>query len=186
MEVYKYLERHVPDSARRLKRSLQEPLLSGDISKDIVLTADRERIRQMAQKLAEAERQRVEEIRRKERKLFEIREAGALPLDAFQEALNLIEKDPGDRTPQENVLAGHLDALLRDAISAELYLSTRENLLSAPRKGPTAQKAASGRPAPPPTPVSEGGAPKFCRSCGAKVRPGIAFCHGCGKRIGSS
>jgi uncharacterized caspase-like protein len=187
LEVFKYLEREVPQSARRLSRSVQEPLLRGEFSNDIMLAMDAERVRVLAAQRAASERQRKEEIQMKRRSLSDLLDRGELPLEVYQEALILIEKSPRDMTTRESKLAKNLEALLKGGISAEVYLDNRGFIHSKP------EHIASGRTLPDPLPVNTAAQTpkpsernvKYCIYCGTQIRLQNTFCTGCGNRIRS-
>ena len=117
LEVFKYLEREVPQSARRLSSNVQEPLLRGEISNDIMMAMDVERVKVLAAQRAESERQRKEEMQMKRRSLSDLLDRRDLPLEVYQEALILIEKSPGEMTIRERNLAKNLEALIKGGIS---------------------------------------------------------------------
>ena len=129
MEIFKYLERNVPQSVRLLANSVQEPLLCGDITKDIILTADTNRVAEIAALQEKAELRSKKEVQEKKNKLFDLHNRGDLPLDAFKEALTLIEKSPASMFPDESQLAEFLETLLKDGISPKLYMQSRNVLL---------------------------------------------------------
>lgn len=164
LEVYNYLQRMVPDSVRRLCNSLQEPLLVGDIAGEIVLTANSQRVRELDTERVEAERRRKEKNQEKRQKLSALRDRGDFPLDAYLEALGLIEKSPAEMTSNESKLAKNLDALFKDGITAEVYLLNRDAII---------------RPDPQPPEIDT----KYCIYCGAQLHPRNLFCTGCGRRI---
>jgi len=176
-EIYKYLERTVPESARRLANSLQDPFLCGDLSKDIVLTVNAARIAQISAEIQEAQRRVDQDLQKKRRKLFELFDSQELPKDAYREALDLVDKDPAELTPGQKRLSGLLNALLSGGINGQLYVESREAILGTPHVAPQSRQAA-----PPPVQHPPQIA-KFCIRCGKQLRPQHAFCIGCGSPV---
>lgn len=187
VEVYKYLEREVPQSVRHIARAIQEPVLSGDMSRDIYLTASAERVAALKMQSDRAERQRREVVRTKNRILFEMHDGGDLPLEVYQEALLLLEKPEAEMSARDLKLARNLEALLRSGITPQVYLDNRESILShhetessqRSADGTRAEPQSTGRPDPDPT----GSALQYCIHCGTRLVPQNLFCVGCGKRI---
>jgi hypothetical protein len=142
-----------------------------------------QRIREREARRAEEARQRREEVQAKRRKLFELHDGGDLPLEAYHEALSLIEKPGEQLSPGQRRLRGLLDALLKDAISADLYLQSREAIISKPPSPPGERTVAPPEPSGPRHPRPEPPAVKYCIHCGAQLHPGNQFCFGCGRRI---
>ncbi|MEW6607013.1 MAG: caspase family protein [bacterium] len=184
-EVYKYLEREVSQSARCLAKSIQEPLFCGDMAKDIFLTADAQRIAKLAFQRSEAERRCREEIQLKRRKLFELYDRGQFPSDAYQEAISLIDKPLTEMTTKDSKLAKNLEALLKNGLSAEVYLENRDSIRSqmeriesdrSPVQHPP-QDTKSPRLKPPKTEM------KYCIHCGTQINLQNKFCINCGWSI---
>lgn len=175
MEVFHYLEREVPKSVRRLANSVQEPFLCGSIAKDIVLTVDAERIAEDAQRRKEEAQRREKEIKEKRRKLFDLYDRGDLPLNVYNEALNLISKPTTEMAEKESELAESIEALLKGGIPPTLYLKYRAAILGGPPK-PSESKGDSIQP---PTPPPE----KYCIHCGVQINPQNKFCVSCGRPI---
>lgn len=174
-EVYKYLEREVPRTARRLAQGIQEPVLCGDISRDIVLTADAERLARAHAQASAAERQRQEEIKQKRSTLFDLFNGGKLGLDAYQQALKIVETPESDLSGIERDLKEFLEAMLRGALSPERYTQTRTLLLMQNVPPVNLQDQPDSKP--PAQTLS------FCIRCGARLLPGNLFCVKCGQKI---
>lgn len=173
LEVYTYLQRVVPESVRRLRNSLQEPLLVGDIAGEIVLTADSQRVRKRETERAEAERRQQEKNQEKRQKLTALRDRGDLPLDAYLEALGLIEKSADDMTAKESALLKNLDALCKEGIAPEVYLLNRNAITGSD-------------PPPQDTKLHSQGSQtdtRYCIHCGAQIQSQNLFCTRCGRRI---
>ncbi|MEW6619502.1 MAG: caspase family protein [bacterium] len=184
-EVYKYLEREVSQSARCLAKSIQEPLFCGDMAKDIFLTADAQRIAKLAFQRSEAERRCREEIQLKRRKLFDLYDRGEFPSDAYQEAMSLIDKPLTEMTTKDSKLAKNLEALLKDGLSAEVYLENRDSIRSQMERKdsdrspvqPPPQDTKSPGLKPPKTEM------KYCIHCGTQINLQNKFCINCGWSI---
>lgn len=187
MEVYKYLERNVPLTARRLARGTQEPLLCGNIARDIILTVDTERIAATKLRRQQEARARDEQMQRKRQALFALYDGGDLPADAYHESVALLEQLRDDLSDSDRKMAEYLDALIEGGISPRLYLDTREVLQR--RNQPAVSVSASrGEQQSPPLPSRHGDPPpsskqKFCTRCGTELHSGNRFCVGCGRRI---
>lgn len=186
MEVYKYLERNVPLTARRLARGIQEPLMCGNIARDIILTVDAERIAGLKLERQQEARRRDEKMQQKRKALFSLYDAGDLPAEAYHEAIAILEQLRGDLSDSDQKLAEYLDALVLGGITPQLYLQTRDVLhrktaadpVAATRGGirkdeqPAASSAASSTPS-----------RRFCTQCGRQIYPDKKFCTGCGRRL---
>ena len=91
-EVYEYLKRSVPESVRRLGKGEQRPVLSSQVSGDIVLTINRQRMQEVSEeerRRAEAERERVAGLRRE---LLRLHTEHSLGADAYGYAYKLAAK----------------------------------------------------------------------------------------------
>jgi hypothetical protein len=162
MDIFRYLQDTVPMTARKVSQSLQVPVLFGDrISHDVMLTVSQKRMLESARLRQEAERLRSQEIKERRRKLYLMHDGGEMPLDAFQEAMELIEKPRGSMAPDELALAGLLDALLDDKVPLSVYLGlprrkrkpTDVSKPNIPTSDASGSWTASGlRTAPPPVP----------------------------------
>jgi uncharacterized caspase-like protein len=168
MEVFKYLEKNVPDSVRKIANSLQEPLLVGDISRDIYLTANMNRINELKKELEwkQAELQLL--TKEKLRKLFQVYEEGKLTSDVYLEAMKILETAVDKLAPGQHKLLKNLDALLKGGLDADTYLENRLAIL------------ASDTPAEPRAPASS--QKKFCTNCGSPLQAEQKFCTRCGKK----
>jgi uncharacterized caspase-like protein len=193
LDAYKYLEREVPRSVRELANSVQEPLMCGDISKDIILTANADRIAEIARERSEAARRRNELIQTRRRKLFELHDSEDLPIDAYTEASALVTKERAEMSPAEQRLFNNIEALIDGGISVSIYLENRASIKAAFENSPTPEKTARPitqthraveKPAAEKTPANV--AAKFCVRCGTKLIPDKKFCNGCGTRVSQS
>ncbi|MFY9269455.1 MAG: caspase family protein [Candidatus Manganitrophaceae bacterium] len=179
LEAFKYLERMVPESARRLARSEQSPLLCGDISKDIILTANARKVAEVEARQSEAARLRREEIQKRRTKLFDLYNRGALPMEAYQEALTLIETPSEGGEAESETLNEALDTLLREGMSAKLYLRIRDTIPKRFSREGIPKSVAPPKVEPSPESVKE----NYCMACGSQIYPGNLFCIGCGRRV---
>jgi hypothetical protein len=195
LEVYKYLEREVPRSVRTLANSVQEPLMRGDLSQDIVLTADIHRIEELKRHSDEAARRHREELQEKQRKLLELYVNRELARDAYLQALELVEKEPGEISSQEEqTLVDNLEAMLKGGISPRVYLANRASIFSereksagprSPNVPPENLPIGTDRSTPTATGAAETtqSAVKYCFSCGTPINPQNKFCNGCGRQL---
>lgn len=179
MDVYKYLEKSVPKSARQLSRSEQEPLMFGNIASDIILTIDRERLQKARLREAENARRQSEEARHRRSRLFQIYDAGKLDIDTYRECLDLIDRPPDTLDDSERTLLGYLEAMLDERIDAALFLQTRSmissrlaSVLDAKAPAATARSESS-----------QTVLPKFCFGCGNPLAPNRKFCIHCGRAV---
>jgi uncharacterized caspase-like protein len=201
MDIFRYLQDTVPATARRISNSIQEPELFGDqISRDLVLMVNRERLLESTRKREEQKRMRSAQVMEKRRKLLEFHEQG-MPLDTFRQALELVEKAPADLAPEDKKMAGLLDALLEGKISLEIYLgfavakpATRElsnEAAAASSSGPATSPKPSSlvpkayrrevtRPDLPAAHKVEPPKLRYCINCGTQLIPSKKFCIGCG------
>jgi Caspase domain/zinc-ribbon domain len=184
MDIFRYLQETVPATARRVSQSLQEPLLFGDqISKEVVLTVNCQLMMEFARRKREAERLLGERIKQNRQKLFSLHEGGGLPLQAFSDAMSLLEKDPGSQTPDERRRGKLLEALLDDKIPLDVYLAFADTARPvAPPAVPPEYRRHQTQPAPDP-PASAPASPevRYCINCGARVIAGNKFCINCGR-----
>jgi hypothetical protein len=188
MEVYKYLERNVPLSARRLSRSDQEPLLFGNLAGDIVLPVDRERITEARKRSQDAARRQSEEVRARRLRLFHLYDEGKLDAPIYRECLELLDRSPESLDAREQTLSGYLVALLDGGIELPLFIQTYVMLAApgAPASAPEVSEptARSSQQA------SQAGAavsrPRFCHGCGRPLDMDKKFCVGCGRPVGQS
>ena len=194
MDIFRYLQDTVPATARRISNSIQEPELFGDqISRDLVLMVNRERLLESTRKREEQKRMRSAQVMEKRRKLLEFHEQG-MPLDTFRQALELVEKAPADLAPEDKKLAGLLDALLEGKISLEIYLGFAVTKPAPARELSNEAAAASSSSSPVPKAyrrevtrpdlpaVHKVEPPKlrYCINCGTQLIPSKKFCIGCG------
>jgi hypothetical protein len=168
LEVFRYLDEKVPQSATLLGRPRQAPLLhdDGNAARDVILTVDRGRVAAV-----------IQETQRQLAKLLELHSGGYLPDWAYAPARDVLEKRlrlavapagaPG-MSPEQSRLLGFVYAFLRGGITREQFLD-----IARPRGEDPA------RPDPPPPPPTL----KYCTQCGARLSPGHAFCTSCGRKI---
>jgi len=136
-------------------------MICESLTRDIILTVDAEQVQKHRDILNAAERQRIEEMRARRRKLVDLRDQDELPLKEFTEAMLINEKPPDELTPQEKSVKRWLDRLLAEKISAAEYLEFLQGI-----------------PPPPPPPKAI-----FCIHCGARNVADNVFCFQCGKRL---
>lgn len=159
-EVYKYLEREIPSTAKRLASALQEPMWAGELSTDIVLPVSFPRMKMRSEERKAEEEKRLAAINGKRQKLCELRNANELPLLEFTEAMELIEKQPSELSAHEAEIQELLDVLFSGAIPPRLYLSTRRRI----REPASVPK-------------------RFCIHCGAAIGHSKKFCTRCGRPL---
>lgn len=184
MDVFGYLQRAVPDTVRRLKNALQEPMWIGDNSGRIVLAANRKRLLQRQRQRDEQRRQADRVLRDRRRRLYALNEEGELPTPALTEALSLLEKPAQDLSDVERRLFGFLELLLAGSMDVEFYLTSCAAVRKAAadvglRGGEDAMRdgeGASSRAG-----AADGRQPDaFCTQCGSALEPGDRFCTQCG------
>jgi uncharacterized caspase-like protein len=163
-EVYKYLQDNVPDSVRKLSRSIQEPILAGDMSKDIFLTANANRLKE-----------KLEEARLKRKKLADMYEADSITAPLYTQSIMLLEKSELELTDKERKLKRNLDAFLNGGLSKETFTDNWEIIMQVEDK-PAQKMAPEVRS--PSMPQK-----KFCTNCGNVISPTQVFCTRCGKRV---
>ena len=176
-EVEAYLEKEVPRSARRLGKAVQEPFFATKLTRDILLTVDLARVRELDEERQKAERARLDATATRRRQLLDLLNTNELPFKEYNEAMQLNEKSAEDFTPTERLLKDLLDSLLAGGIKPALYLATRAKIDADTghfRRPP---------PLPPPRPP-ETRKPVFCIHCGHRNAPDNVFCFQCGKRLG--
>lgn len=190
LDVFDYLRREVPRSARQLANSLQEPMLIGETSSEILLPTDQLLVQQRAAAQAKAQAERDAVLHAKRRHLLELHERGELPLDAFQEALGLLAQENTQMNSAQQALRSQVDLLASGNLNTAVYLTTRNALRaggteSAPRsteRGAGTVPAAQPKPAPKPVPKSAART-QFCIRCGAKRTGNSRFCIHCGTEL---
>ncbi len=195
MDVFTYLQKAVPDTARRLNNAVQEPVWLGDNSGRIVLAANRKRLTQRQRERDEQARQRDQLLREKKRSLYALNEEGELPTRALTEALSLLEKSTGEMSVVEKRLLKFLELLLAGNVDVDFYLAScaAENRLAsdAVRKkkeigAKTSEKIPSRASS------ASGSQPKksqpsvFCTQCGAALGSGDCYCTQCGCPVADS
>jgi len=164
-EVYKYLQDNVPGSARKLSRSIQEPLLAGDITKDLFLTVNAERLKE-----------KLEELKLKRKKLTDMYENDELNVPVYTQSIMLLEKSDYELSNKEKKLKRNLDAFLNGGLTKETFLDNWEMIIQVQERSiePPPQKEPETKPTP---------QVKFCRNCGNIIKPSQLFCTRCGKRV---
>jgi uncharacterized caspase-like protein len=197
-EVYSYLERKVPESARNLKHVVQEPFFYGELGGDIILTVDSERIEALAAKSAEEERRRTAELQGWHQKLFELYSMQQLPLDAYRRAMELLEKPAEQRAPLEQSRHELLMLLVKGQLSAEHYLKFSYLIPESELRSTTGigfgdfternerlglERVTAGSRGGEPTPPPVQARPRFCMGCGRPLQSTFRFCTGCGRPV---
>ncbi|MDQ8181715.1 caspase family protein [Pelagicoccus sp. SDUM812005] len=163
-EVFDYLKRKVPESARKLGGAEQTPVFKADMSEDIVLTINPERIAGLAREAeekAEAERKRIQEARER---LYAFEKNHSIPARAHNRANLLIEKPLEELTPEERATIELMNAMVAGHVSVDTFVKHCDSQVPEPR-----------RPDPPP-PVDPNsperkGDDANGRKGGEKVRP---------------
>ena len=192
LNVFQYLRDNVPKSTRKLSNSVQEPMLSGESSNEVIVAMNHDRINKIKQEKEAALKQQKVQLRSQRHLLFEMHDKEELPLDIYNEALKLIEMPAETLKPKESELLDYLYLLLDDKLPVELYLKTRSALLSVPQTAPStargkstdakqkrkAQKIKTG-----PATTAKKSTLSFCHDCGSKLIAGNSFCTNCGHRI---
>lgn len=141
-EVFDYLKKKVPETARRLGGAEQTPVFKADMSEDIVLTINPERIRQLTEDAlakAEAERQRIREMRER---LFEFEKETPLPAKAHNLANTLIERAPESLSAEEKSTLELMGAMVAGHVSPDTFVRHCESQLLG--KGATASETTRG------------------------------------------
>ena len=178
MEVFKYLEKSVPSSVRRLKAEEQNPVLAGSITDDITLTINPVRAQELAQRRQAEECER--RLRKQERlhKLADLLGNGELPDDVYHEAVGILVGKEENLNDKQRRLLWNLKPLADDGIPAEVYLENRRAILGLQRAEASAGSARS--KAARPEPASR---PHFCTHCGHSTTGANKFCTGCGHKF---
>ena len=176
-EVVAYLQREVPRSVKLLGKEPQDPtFICENLTRDILLTVDAERVQQRAQEQSAAEQQRLVEKQARRLKLVEMRERDELPPKEFTEAMLINEKAAEEFTPTETLLQEYLELLLADKISPKLYLQTRAKIYTETSHIKREDKREEPKP-----PLLKSAV--FCIHCGGRNVPDNVFCFQCGKRL---
>ncbi|MBD5778618.1 caspase family protein [Pelagicoccus sp. NFK12] len=156
-EVFDYLKRKVPESARKLGGAEQTPVFKADMSEDIVLTINPERIAGLAREAeekAEAERKRIQEARER---LYNFEKENSIPARAHNRANLLIEKPSEQLSPDERATIELMNAMIAGHVSVDTFVKhcDSQGVQAAPRQAvATPSKAAvppasqNARPAP--------------------------------------
>lgn len=121
-EVFDYLKRKVPETARRLGGADQTPVFKADMSEDIVLTINPDRIRELSEVAvakAEAEQRRIVEMRGK---LFDFEKAKPLPAAAHNLAIALIDRSSESLSSEEQGTLELMNAMLAGHVSAGTFV----------------------------------------------------------------
>ncbi|MBK1878900.1 caspase family protein [Pelagicoccus mobilis] len=121
-EVFEYLKKRVPETARRLGGAEQTPVFKADMSEDIVLTVNPERIKELTEAAlakADAERSRIKEMRRK---LFDFEREQHLPATAHNLANSLIERSNDSLSSQERGTLELMNAMIAGHVSVETFV----------------------------------------------------------------
>ncbi|MBC2605836.1 caspase family protein [Pelagicoccus albus] len=153
IEVFDYLKRKVPESARKLGGAEQTPVFKADMSEDIVLTVNPERIARIAEEEAEkaaAEQARIREVREK---LFNFEKDNALPARAHNRVNLLIEKHPSQLTAKEKSILELMNAMCLGIVSVDTFVEHCDESVDPP--GPTPVPGPKPIPQPPPPSTEE-------------------------------
>ncbi len=189
-EVFKYLAEHVPETVRKLgKQGVQEPLMEGVTTRDIVLAIDPERIQKIETETQRREEEKKNQYRARIRMLSDLRADGQLSVSVFHEATMLLESEPENLDRKQKRLLANLLSLLNGGMNSYLYLGNREAILG--QEDPLAKEAAAGEdrvephpePHPPELPMTPAAKNQFCIHCGAPSKPIDSFCTQCGRQI---
>ncbi len=153
-EVYEYLKRSVPESVRRLGKGEQRPVLSSQVSGDIVLTINRQRMQERDEderRRSEAERERVAELRRQ---LLQLHTEHGLGADAYGYAFKLAAKAPAEMSVAEGKLMTLMQGMFASPSLVPFFEEQCVAVLAGPAKPPPAPVAPPGPPpvAPEPRP----------------------------------
>lgn len=186
LDVFRYLRDNVPKTTRKLSNSIQEPMLSGEASNEIIVSIDKQRLKQIEQQKAAVEKKQKETLKKQRHLLFSLHDKGDLPLIAYNEALKLLEMPTDTLSPNEAELVDYLNLLLEDKMPVRLYLKTRAALLNAPPPEPAKIRGTAESKAPkkePAHPTAKKPAVEFCHNCGSRLVAGNNFCTNCGHRI---
>jgi hypothetical protein len=187
LDVFQYLRDNVPKTTRKLSNSIQEPMMSGEASNEIIVSIDKQHLKQIKQKKEAAEKKQKETLKKQRHLLFDLHDKGDLPLDAFNEALKLLEMPIDTLAPREAELVDYLNLLLEDKMPVELYLKTRTALLNAPLPEPAINRSIPKSEEPKKESVrissSKKPAVEFCHNCGSRLLAGNNFCTNCGHHI---
>ena len=169
-EVYNYLQNNVPDSVRRLSQSIQEPLLTGDLTKDIFLTANASRLKEKS-----------EELIMKRKQLSDIYNDNAISTEIYTQSLLLLNKLDYELNDKEKRLKGNLDSFLNGGLANEIFVDNWEMIIQMQEKAnipPPQQKPDTDK-----SPSAPAQKNKFCTNCGKIIKPTQLFCTGCGKKV---
>jgi len=192
LNVFQYLRDNVPKSTRKLSNSVQEPMMSGESSNEVIVAMNLERIKKIKQEKEHSLKQQQEKLRNQRRLLFDMYDKEELSLDLYNEALKLIEMPADMLTPKETELVDYLNLLLEDKLPISLYLKTRTALLNVPQTEPSTARDSSIEIKPEndthitearPATTAKKTTLSFCYHCGLKLIAGNKFCTNCGHRI---
>lgn len=157
-QVFDYLKRKVPESARKFGGVEQTPVFMADMSEDIVITINPERLQQKnkeAQEKAEAERSRIRELREK---LFAFERDSSLPARAHNLANLLIEKPIAEMSPDERATIELMNAMVAGHVSVDTFVRHCDSQVSAPTSTP--EPVRPPQPLPKPDPQAQPPLPK--------------------------
>jgi hypothetical protein len=189
LNIFQYLKDAVPKTTRQLSNSVQEPMLSGEASNEIIVSINRGRFQQIESEKKTREKQHQEKIRSQRHMLFKMHDKGELPLDVYNEALRLLETTLDELSAKETELVDYLNLLLEEKLPIALYLKSRNALVNSSHPEIVA-RGEPGKPEPNelkietgPTTAVKRPAVAFCHHCGAKLIAGNRFCTNCGQRI---
>ena len=112
MEVYNYLSRTVPKTARQLAGGVQEPILRGDLKTDFTLTTNRERVEEIKHE---------DVINKNLKRLSDWYHDGKLDPPLYELAYRLIESSFEDLSEDDNKVLKSLNDLLSNKISLSTF-----------------------------------------------------------------
>jgi len=124
VEVFKYLEKKVPETARQLAEGIQEPVLHGDLTKDITLSIVSEKLEKIRRTRELAEKE-AEDKKRKE-KLFQWYCEGKLSISQYNRALDTIKANYADLDEKDRRIVHLTESLLSGTLDIDNYTATLE------------------------------------------------------------
>lgn len=171
-EVFNYLKRAVPESARQLGRVEQTPVFKADMSGDIVLTINPEKIRAQDEERLRREKEEKERIRKLKSELFQVYNEKDLDTEAYNFANRLIDKSIDEYSRGERRIHELMRAMIGGAVSPETFSDSYQSFLREQGSRPL--------PKPKPEPISGGGRtskpapPSLIPRPGAKRAPAVS------------
>lgn len=135
-EVFDYLKRKVPESARKFGGAEQTPIFMADMSEDIVLTIDPEKMKRLTEdalKKAADERARIQAARES---LFTFERENSLPARAHNLANILIEKPNDELSSEERGTLELMNAMIAGHVSVETFVRHCDSQVAKPDPKP--------------------------------------------------